>query len=480
MCNFTDSVRGALGDPGKPSQPTKQYDLYEEDDPWWAKSYKGNHKGSSYYSGGTHRGVGYTLAATKKVVVVGADGSEEVYTVPYGDSKWFDFAKEHYPVKDDSVRIPVENCEFTYNDPTFNACVYTATNDYMQARWGRRLDDSDRRWLAAHPLSTDGGVPQEYTATCINQLVAPYGMRVSRVRFRRGSLVMGDNNMGWLQALGCNPFALADRSTSNAEAAERMGMDISVADSLWRVDFGDEPLPCSIVGERGWSSGSGVNVGSMGGHARYLAPRARGNDWFISVQLDHDDRVSHLVPAPDPEYVPRKGARVLLLSSVTSSAGKPIAEKVSGTWRTPGSASTAVASSHVLQYPVYEPATVKHDPLTDVNDDIPQDIYQIDDNCMICGTSTDIDEFASDNGVCFDCLDFAWEEYSCPHCRADFRVVGAPLPVAFDVDNYDWECSECKGVVTVPAVADPTANERDQHLSDISFAVFYNHHETIT
>lgn len=403
---------------------------------------------------------------TKKILVIRPDESEDSYTVPYDVEGWFDIAATVWPTVDHVMRIPLEHCHFSYKEPSFNACVYNATNDYMQARWGRKLDDSDRRWLAAHPLSTDGGVPQEYTATCVDQLVAPYGMRVSRVRIRKGSLVLGDSIMGWIQALGCNPFAMADRSTSNAEAAERMGLTLEQANQLWRVEFHEDPLPCSVIGERGWSSGQGVATGSMGGHARYLAPRAHANDWFVSIQLDVDTNVQHLVPPPNPEYVPRKGDPTLLVSAVTGPDGQLIAEKVNYKWQPIGGVATST------------PAALSTTPLPKSRFDDDKDfddafLHKGKEHCLFCGDNTLlVSEMMPEADVCLNCLEEAWESYRCPHCNDSFHKIGPPAPLAFDQEGYDWSCVSCKGTINV--AEDSAETHTDFLLAELSYTVFHN------
>ena len=444
--------------------PSKsQYDNW--DDYWLNKPYGGSGFDDRGFKPTYPRVQGYTPAVTKKVAVVLDNGAEDLYTVPYDCEGWFKIAESVWPTVNNVMRVPVSHCQFTYREPTFNACVYTATNDYMQARWGRRLDDSDRRWLAAHPYATNSGIPQEYTATCISQLIEPYGMRVSRIRLRKGSLVLGDPVMFWIQALGCNPFAMADRSTSNAEAAARMGMTVEQANELWRVEFHDEPLPCSIIGERGWSSGNGVVTGAMGGHARYLAPRSGAGDWFISVQLDSS--VSYLVPPPNPEYVPRKGEPTLLISEVTGPDGQRIAEKVSGQWKPLNAPAPAPTAAVALEVPELE--------LTPPHDDVPhQANFKLVDHddmyCMVCGTEQDtVLNMMVEGDVCLDCLEEAWRGYRCPHCNESFAKQ-QPSPMSAGLDEYEWECHSCKGVLSVSAIAE----RGDQHyaLTELSYALF--------
>jgi hypothetical protein len=413
------------------------------------------------------------LKPTRKIIVLSQDGTEQTFTVPYDIEGWFDIAAAVWPTVDHVMRIPRDHCTFSYGEPKFNACVYTAANDYMQARWGRKLDDSDRRWLAAHPLSTDGGVPQEYTATCVDQLVTPYGMRVSRVRLRKGSLVLGDSIMAWIQALGCNPFALADRSTTNAEAAERMGISVEQANALWRVEFHDDPLPCSIVGERGWTNSTGVSTGSFGGHARYLAPRGLGGDWFVSIQLDMDTQVQYLVEPPSPEYVPRKGDSTLLVSAVTGPDGKLIAEKVNYKWQPVGAVAAVLPATTM---PATTPVSYAPVPKSRFDDDKDFDdafLRKGQEVCLFCGNDgLRVADLIPEADICFDCLEEAWETFSCPHCKDSFHKIGPPSPLSFDDASYDWQCPSCKGEIAVGV--DSGETKAEYMLAELSYSVFHN------
>jgi hypothetical protein len=511
--SLVSSVSKALESSKKPDKPSAQKSLYDDWDtdypyrrtnmPAWLGPYEkgGNtfhpQKPTTQSSSKTYGG--------RRVAVVEKDGSRSEFTVPYDLDGWYDLAKYVWPLEGQTIVIPREHCQFSYKDPTFNACVYTATNDYMQARWGRKLDDSDRRWLAAHPFATDSGVPQEYTATCVDQLVLPYGMRVSRVRLRRGSLVLGDSIMGWIFALGCNPFALSDRSTSNADAAERMGIPVAQADQLWRVEFHDQPLPCSVVGERGWSSSSssGVTTGSGGGHARYLAPRAFGGDWFISLQLAPDYEVSHLVAPPNPEYTPRKGDETLLAGLVTDPDGKLIAEKKNNKWVRFGDTAPAVtqlvgASGEVAppesfrpQGQTVEEAAQEEDTDADevlVEVDLltyPMNCRPIEWNrreivvgvnddteiCLMCGN--EVFALMKETDVCRECADDVWDDFYCPHCHSEFRHFGSPYPIGVDAENYEWGCPVCKETFLFPVAH---TLEADAYFDQawLSFCVFFN------
>lgn len=411
--------------------------------PAYAPPKKGGQTDLWSYKGGASGYVGNSYISEVIEVVLDDGTVEGRWTIPYDCRGWWDIAKTIYPVTQeksaDVMRVPKAKCSFTYSDPPFNPCVYTGTNDYLQARWGRRLDDSDRQWLAKHPLSTDAGVPQEYTITAIHQLVAPYGMRVARVRLRTGQLVIGDQVMQWMLALGCNPMAMADRRTSNATAADALGMSLEQANALWRLEFSDEPLPGSVIGEKGYAQ-AGVATGSFGGHSRYLAPRGRAGDWTVSVQLEPDDRVEYLTTPPDPEYKPRAGVPTLTVSAILGPDDKLIAVKHGGTWR---AFSEMVSPSPSV--PATTPVAAPSSPPSPVAPTTPAAEPRF--TCTLCQYSASVSlRYGTGLDICIDCVEAAWDGLSCPHCHVEYGSTYPDVPeiVGYDTDGVTYQCPKCK------------------------------------
>ncbi len=464
-------------------------------DPWDAKNMTQPASSTPKYNPPSNTGYKGNSYAPKKIRVLYKNGMATIFTLNYELEGWYQYGKLYYPETDNILEIPEDRCEFTYAEPRFNACVYTATNDYMQARWGRKLDDSDRRWLARHPYATDGGIPQEYTATCVDQLVAPYGMRISRVRIRRGTLVLGDSVMDWIKSLGCNPMALSDRNTSNVDAAKITGLSEAEADAMWRVEFHEAPLPCSIVGERGWSNGNGVTTGFAGGHARYLAPRAQGNDWFISVQLAPENEVSHLVPPPNPEYKPRNGDPTLLVSSIKlPDSDELVAIKTNYKWHRPGETPTfntvpattysPPANSNANGYSkppktkIIVPDHLKNkrrkkgkgklEKKISFDQQVALSLGGEKFQCGVCQCNRDpIDSFWTTT-VCYGCVEDAWKGSRCPHCKSS---LGATPPMPNDIDGqaFEYECQRCQNIITVPFGSNDPDDQVLLYVSDLLF-----------
>jgi hypothetical protein len=321
-----------------------------------------NYGGSNGYGGGSSAGhgygsvygSGYSANTTKPKPpagfgsVLGKDG-QEIYSfsVAGGDADWWEVACQAFPTLIDKdgdtvLQIPETCVTFKEQDLKFQSCTYDATEQLVQSLFGRKLSPEDRGWLARHPFATDEGIPTEYTATCVQGLVEPYGLRVSRVRVRRGKFTPGQEYTNWKLALGCNPFAMADGKTTNAEAAQKLGMSPADADAMFRFEYDDRPLPGSIVGETGWTSSQVTSggVGAQGGHARYVAPRGGSANWVVSVQLDWANRVEYQKAPVVPAYHGdgtgrRRGKLTLNLSDIRRADGRPVAVLKSGRYRSP-------------------------------------------------------------------------------------------------------------------------------------------------
>jgi hypothetical protein len=412
-----------------------------------------------------------------QIALIKNGARQRILDVKSVDRDWWDVARTVYPPKEDGIlEIPFESVDVSYGVPTFNACVFNASEDYLQSMWGRKLHSSDQTWLSLHPYATEGGIPAEYMATAINQMVEPYGFGVSEVRYRKGLLLMGDDAAGWLQALGCNPLGMMDHSTTNQEAMAKLSMDAKLAGELWRAEFHDDPLPGSIIGERGWSDGKGVTTGSFGGHARYLAPRATAGNWVVSVRLLPLKEITYMTPPPNPEYVPRKGPETFTLSSVKRPDGKPVAVMQGGRFVPPEEVTPINIKTTVIESRTHDerwdkngkfigaPAYSKDDSYeADFFDGLggPEDMadgYEwgqvgrevpnalIKTTCDICGDDL---EYLDDCElpVCLQCYEDVWEGYACPHCKTAFTPELTPFWIENENHLAVFECpnNSCLG-----------------------------------
>ena len=210
----------------------------------------------------------------------------------YSVKKWLAIWK-HAVVPDSDppiIRIPRSHAVFTKATPS--GCLFSAADDYMQAWFGRRLDTrSDKDFFNNHPLTTATGTPQEHTLRVLQELIEPYGLRISRVNMAPGHAPTGDLAR-WMSVLGANPLAMQDYQTTNEDFASKVGMEPAEADRQFRFTFTDGILrPCIFCDAA--TNKSGVYTG--GGHASYKGPRAHYEEGVLSLQIDWKEKVKWYV-----------------------------------------------------------------------------------------------------------------------------------------------------------------------------------------
>lgn len=180
-------------------------------------------------------------------------------------------------------------------------CAFRATDEYLQNRFGLRLHRDDEQWYQEHPLIEPDGLPMHATARVIQELVAPYDLRVTRIQVSAGLILPGDDWKSWARKwLGCNPLGYVDRITSNPEFAERMSMPLAEVNQQYGFEYTDSPLMPGLhfgVVSVGTTSDGGT-AGATGGHTTYASARARRSVPIMSVQL------ARLAEAPWPGEVP--------------------------------------------------------------------------------------------------------------------------------------------------------------------------------
>jgi hypothetical protein len=199
------------------------------------------------------------------------------------------------------------------------AAVWPHKSDWVfipdKSFFGKSLHTSDSDWAAYHPFTEGAGVSMARIPTFVHQLVEPYGLAVSRIRVIEGFVATDEVLATWQASLGVNPLALVDNTTTNADAAEQLGVEVEALDQACRFEYGIDPLRPSIIGELS-------NVGTGGGHARYFAPRDYPKDWKVSVQLAPAEAVQYAVEPSLPEYAPREGTLAIITSELKDPDGK--------------------------------------------------------------------------------------------------------------------------------------------------------------
>lgn len=288
-------------------------------------------------------------------------------------------------------------------------CVYDATKNYCESILGIRLNYDDEKFFIDHPLVAADGVPFPDTLRVVQELVAPYGVGIMRVRMAPGYNLKGDIAQ-WRSILGVNPLAMADRSTSNAQFIEQSP---NAGDpDQWRFEYREDVLRPAI------SCGiSGLHVeqamtGSTNGHATYNAPRSSSQSALLSFQLARMDLVKWRkmpVFGPiEPKKEPKKPEPELAMT-------EDVFEIDKWSWDQPHT----------------KAVTVEHEfsTLTCCNRHTQHQAYKIP-------------------GVCDGCWDTLSEHMACQDCALAKIVVTDP-PFAFH--SFDWQtqsieftCTSCK------------------------------------
>jgi hypothetical protein len=202
--------------------------------------------------------------------------------------------------------IPKAHLKYKRTSKSVLMCAYNATEAYFKTMLGRALTNDDANWYKAHPKTVAGGLPHPFTFTTLNDLVAPYGIGVSKIYIKKGQNPFPETRL-WEQVLGVNPAAAVTRDVTNSEFAETLG-GVEMAAKLgfdisnYNLEYVDElPPGKAYVGMAGGFSGSGFGAG--GGHATFYGPRAICNSWVIALQYDLISNCKWLQEPPSYEYV---------------------------------------------------------------------------------------------------------------------------------------------------------------------------------
>jgi hypothetical protein len=175
-------------------------------------------------------------------------------------------------------------------------CLYDSIEDYCKNILGVNFSNEDKTFFEEHPAVQEDGVPFPDTLRVAQELVGPYGLRVSRVQIAPNYGVKGDI-LQWRKVLGCNPLAYGDRMTSNEQFREQFPKDTTD----YRFEYVKGALfpaiACGVI-YGGETSGA---TGSTGGHAVYLPPRRRAQGALMSFQIDRANaavwKTSPIIPA---------------------------------------------------------------------------------------------------------------------------------------------------------------------------------------
>jgi len=183
-------------------------------------------------------------------------------------------------------------------------CAFHASDKFIKRILGGELDNDDERWYSNHHLVTPHGLPDDWSATVIHQLVEPYGIGVAGIRYPKRALIPPYKEYPlWIARLGANPLYLTDYTTTNPEALSTLaGEDPDLITEFsshpWGVEASDIPFRPGIIMRQGNESQLGHN-----GSASYVGPRSCiDQDWKMSIRLARLENISCL---PDPPPLPK-------------------------------------------------------------------------------------------------------------------------------------------------------------------------------
>jgi len=199
--------------------------------------------------------------------------------------------------------LPLERARFSKTTKEVLCCAFDATNEYMQTMGFGKLGFAARTWYKAHPKTVSSGLPAAFTFSTLNELVAPYGLGISRIFIKKG-LAAWEDTKAWEEILGVNPAASMDKTVSNADFIDMMGgpemaamAGYNVND--WRLEYVDNvPSDIPRVGMAGASGG----FASGGGHASFYEPRQPMTNWTMALQYDRIENCNWKGVPPVFEY----------------------------------------------------------------------------------------------------------------------------------------------------------------------------------
>ncbi|OHD16115.1 MAG: hypothetical protein A2Y38_11660 [Spirochaetes bacterium GWB1_59_5] len=332
--------------------------------------------------------------------------------------------------------------------PSKGPCEYNSLSSYMRNLFGMELHNADFNWFTDNPLVDTHGTPMDHMLEVAQQLIEPYGLRVSRVNLAAGVVPMG-NLATWMDVLGCNPAARTNFHTTNREYAEAEGLDPALVDDLFRFEFGGAGLrPC---------------VCCDSSHANYFSFRSKGTG-LIQFQIDRAEKVEWFsTPVFTPtqqeeEVVPEVSDMTLslLVSDIYEGETKFTCGewlRVKGHLKNPWAGYSGVKQHHHGGDGHSLVPAAKAGEL-------------ISGDCFLCDRK---DALLHCHHVCEDCWTVAWFGFSCPKevCNTSFSVT-PPTLVKMEHGKFKsvdcWEIhakcpsDKCGGMtVTVPCVTtDPT------------------------
>lgn len=239
-----------------------------------------NSKGKSKYT--------YQPTDSKGIRLVVKETNEVYETKQYWVCKDFRDSGMPYTTDDSGVAVfvvGINQLRFKKLTPTVQMCGYDATAKYVEHICGKKLDFNDQDFYRSHPWTDQHGIGLAAMPTVIHQLVEPYKLGVSRIRFPKGIYLKFEDRDAWVASLGENPM-----QGDNYEFAEAMEQDLNEVQELFRIDYGELPFAPSVCAYD-------TSIMSGGGHVSYIGPRGSSyKSWQISVCIAPLNSFKYKVP----------------------------------------------------------------------------------------------------------------------------------------------------------------------------------------
>lgn len=240
---------------------------------------------------------------------------------------------ETVPCKDPTItliQIPKDKCPTLKSHSTTKTvqkCAYDATSKFIKQHFGGDLDWSDSTWYTNHEVTTSSGCPEQFTLPLLQSLVKPYGYGISQVRVKNSLpiIILQDDKYtfdqlytSWITALRVPIPALATNlpiptdeniiaylntllkeGSTEIEKANIAGLIQRQLGSGFKFFTEDSDLhgePWVIFRAEQSERATG------GGHAEYMAPRARLGNIPLAIQFDRLSNIDYASKPFDLDY----------------------------------------------------------------------------------------------------------------------------------------------------------------------------------
>lgn len=284
-------------------------------------------------------------------------------------------------------------------------CGFNSMADYLIATGQGKLDFTDQEFYERHPLTVSEGLPFKATPQVIQELIDPYGLRITGFRLAPG-WQLEDSLLDLANALGVNPLARENLHTSNEEFAKLTGAPLEEIIKQFAFEFRTDPFRPGIV--------------CTNDHASYFAPRHKavadmGMSYIVGrAPWPYPDKALNYntaIPEPEPEPMEADFYQIMeTYQKLHDVKPKGIVPNYNGTTEWDRETNRWVSKEEKARLEA-ERARFRSN----------QSKKAI--TCRLCDTET----AAVGNPAtwCSRCWRFLWDTYRCSTCKMDFKNIEA-------------------------------------------------------